>query len=104
WLKPHFTFAVAAQFLYVAAQAGIFSFLINYLTAEPAPIDVSWGQTLDRLDAHAPAWLRELTGGWFEPRPEGGLLMSNKLASYLASVAFLCFLVGRFTGAGLLRR
>ena len=27
--------AVAAQFFYVAAQAGIFSFFINYMTAEP---------------------------------------------------------------------
>ena len=29
---PHFVMAVAAQFFYVAAQAGIFSFFINYMT------------------------------------------------------------------------
>jgi FHS family L-fucose permease-like MFS transporter len=29
WEHPHFVMAVAAQFLYVAAQAGIFSFFIN---------------------------------------------------------------------------
>ena len=29
--------AVAAQFLYVAAQAGIFSFFINYMTLEVPP-------------------------------------------------------------------
>jgi hypothetical protein len=34
-------FAVAAQFFYVAAQAGIFSFLINYMTSEPV-IPASW--------------------------------------------------------------
>ena len=34
WTHPHFVFAVVAQFLYVAAQAGIFSFLINYMIAE----------------------------------------------------------------------
>jgi len=34
WLHPHFTGAVAAQFFYVAAQAGIFSFFINYIIEE----------------------------------------------------------------------
>ena len=34
WTHPHFVMAVAAQFFYVAAQAGIFSFFINYMTAE----------------------------------------------------------------------
>jgi fucose permease len=41
WSHPHFVFAVAAQFFYVAAQAGIFSFLINYMTSEPE-IPASW--------------------------------------------------------------
>jgi FHS family L-fucose permease-like MFS transporter len=31
WRRWHFTFGVAAQFLYVAAQTGIFSFFINYV-------------------------------------------------------------------------
>ena len=34
--------AVAAQFLYVAAQAGIFSFFINYMTAEVPTIPPAW--------------------------------------------------------------
>ena len=34
----HFVLAVAAQFFYVAAQAGIFSFFINYMTSEVPPI------------------------------------------------------------------
>jgi len=42
WTHPHFVLAVAAQFLYVAAQAGIFSFLINYMTEEMPPIPDSW--------------------------------------------------------------
>ena len=41
WTHPHFVFAVVAQFFYVAAQAGIFSFLINYMTSEPT-IPASW--------------------------------------------------------------
>ena len=31
WQRGHFTFGVAAQFMYVAAQTGIFSFFINYV-------------------------------------------------------------------------
>ena len=31
WQRWHFTFGVATQFLYVAAQTGIFSFFINYV-------------------------------------------------------------------------
>jgi fucose permease len=38
WSHPHFSGATFAQFLYVAAQAGIFSFFINYMTAEVPPI------------------------------------------------------------------
>ncbi len=40
WSHPHFVLAVAAQFFYVAAQAGIFSFFINYMTAEVPAIPV----------------------------------------------------------------
>ena len=42
WKHPHFVLAVAAQFLYVAAQAGIFSFFINYMTAEVPTIPPAW--------------------------------------------------------------
>ena len=42
WTHPHFVMAVAAQFLYVAAQAGIFSFFINYMTSQVPPLPESW--------------------------------------------------------------
>ena len=42
--------------------------------------------------------------GWFEPAKSGVLGISNKGASNLAAVGFVCFLVGRFSGAGLLRK
>ena len=42
WTHSHFVLAVAAQFLYVAAQAGIFSFFINYMTEEVPSIPASW--------------------------------------------------------------
>ncbi|MCZ7635330.1 MAG: hypothetical protein M5U12_04325 [Verrucomicrobia bacterium] len=38
------------------------------------------------------------------PYREGSWHISDQGASTLASVGFICFLIGRFTGAGLLRR
>jgi FHS family L-fucose permease-like MFS transporter len=103
WAHPHFTMAVAAQFLYVAAQAGIFSFFINYLTSEVPAIPASWDASMTRLAAHS-GFLQNWLLGWFETNKAGILAISDKGASNLASVGLLCFLVGRFTGAGLLRR
>ena len=100
WSHPHFTMAVAAQFFYVAAQAGIFSFMINYMTTQPPPIPARWAAFTNNLAAHSPGFFQ----GWFEPNKEGILCVSNKLASYLASFGFICFLTGRFTGAALLRK
>jgi FHS family L-fucose permease-like MFS transporter len=89
WSHPHFVMAVASQFFYVAAQAGIFSFFINYMTSEVPPIPASWDS----------AWSK----GWFETK-NSVLAISDKGAAALASVGFVCFLVGRFTGAMLLKR
>jgi FHS family L-fucose permease-like MFS transporter len=103
WSHPHFVLAIAAQFFYVAAQAGIFSFFINYMTSEAPPVSSSWGAAMNRLAANAGplgGWLQ----GWLEASPQGGLVVSNKGASNLASLGFVCFLIGRFTGAGLLKR
>jgi len=90
WTHPHFAMAVAAQFFYVAAQAGIFSFFINYMTSEVPPIPASWNSGL--------------MSGWFETAKSGGLSLTDKGAANLASLGFLCFLIGRFTGAGLLKK
>jgi FHS family L-fucose permease-like MFS transporter len=89
WSHPHFTMAVAAQFLYVAAQAGIFSFFINYMTSQapPVPESVASGAL----------------AGWFERGPAGALRLTDSGAATLASLGFVCFLVGRFTGAAILR-
>jgi fucose permease len=54
WAHEHFSGATLAQFLYVAAQSGIFSFLINYMTAEPPSLPSSW--------------LTERTSKWVEVR------------------------------------
>jgi len=88
----------------VAAQAGIFSFLINYMTTQPPPIPADWNAGVSRLAARSPGFMQGILQGWFETGRDGNLCVSNKLASYLASLGFVCFLIGRFTGAGLLRR
>jgi len=90
WTHPHFVLAVAAQFLYVAAQAGIFSFFINYMTSQVPPLPESW--------------TAGFLAGWFERGASGALQLSDQGAARLASLGFVCFLAGRFTGAGILRR
>jgi MFS transporter, FHS family, L-fucose permease len=125
WTHPHFSSATLIQFFYVAAQAGIFSFFINSLTSDTKtgfcmvpPIPTSWDQAMTQASASAkqfvewlPNWLgwfiHWLPGwllGWFEPNKKGVLSISDQGASNLASVAFICFLAGRFTGAGLLKK
>jgi FHS family L-fucose permease-like MFS transporter len=103
WSHPHFVMAVVAQFFYVAAQAGIFSFFINYMTAEVPPIPGSWQTALGSVSGHA-TFLQGWLSGWFEPGLNGALGLSNKGASNIASIGLVCFLAGRFSGAGLLRK
>ena len=98
WSHPHFVLAVAAQFLYVAAQAGIFSFFINYMTTEPPAMPASWGAGLAGFASHMgplQGWL----SGWFDTHGAVSLSLSNKGASNLASAGSLCFLLGRASGA-----
>jgi MFS transporter, FHS family, L-fucose permease len=90
WTHPHFVMAIVAQFLYVAAQAGIFSFFINYMTSEVPPIPSSW--------------CFDILRGSFTTSDTGVISISAKGAANLAAVGSACFLIGRFTGAGLLRR
>jgi FHS family L-fucose permease-like MFS transporter len=104
WSHEHFTGATLAQFLYVAAQCGIFAFLINYMTSETPPIPESWASAIDKVAADVPTFMHDLFVGWFETDKAGALRFSNKFASYLASFGFLWFLAGRVTGATLLRK
>ena len=125
WTHYHFPSATLAQFFYVAAQAGIFSFFINSMTPDPKtgftmvpPIPTSWNQAMTNVSTaikhfadmlpHWIAWLIQwMPGwllGWFETDKNGLLRISDKGGSNLASVGFIWFLAGRFTGAGLLRK
>jgi FHS family L-fucose permease-like MFS transporter len=90
WAHPHFVMAVVAQFLYVAAQAGIFSFFINYMTSQLPPIPATWNS----------GWLAHL----LETSKSGALVVSDQGAATLQSVGALCFLLGRFSGAGFLKK
>ncbi len=103
WSHPHFVMAVAAQFFYVAAQAGIFSFFINYMVAETPAIPASWDANMTRLAANS-ALLHNWLLGWFETNRNGVLVFTDKGASNAVSVGLICFLVGRFSGAFLLKR
>jgi len=92
WSAPHFTGATIAQFLYVAAQAGIFSFFINYMVEE------------------VPALGESLKSSFFIGGDNGSILrngayfLTEKGATSLMSwLAFPLFLIGRFTGSFILR-
>jgi FHS family L-fucose permease-like MFS transporter len=91
WAHPHFSGATLAQFFYVAAQAGIFSFFINYMIAE------------------VPAISEGLKNSWFlqggaESR-DGGWFINEKGAARLQGVVgFALFFIGRVTGSALLRK
>jgi len=103
WSHPHFAMAVGAQFFYVAAQAGIFAFFINYMTSEVPAIPDTWNSGLARLAEHA-GFLKIWLADWFQRDAAGAFAISNKGAANLASLAFVCFLMGRITGAALLRK
>jgi FHS family L-fucose permease-like MFS transporter len=104
WSHEHFTGATLAQFLYVAAQSGIFAFLINYMTSEPPPIPASWASAIEKVAGFVPAFIHDWFVGWFETDKAGVLRFSNMFASYLASFGFLWFLAGRVTGSAWLRK
>jgi FHS family L-fucose permease-like MFS transporter len=90
WKHPHFVLAVCAQFLYVAAQAGIFSFFINYMTTQTPPLPDSWTSGLLK--------------SWFQAGKTGVLALSDQGAAQLASLGFIFFLAGRFSGAAILKK
>jgi FHS family L-fucose permease-like MFS transporter len=83
-------FAVAAQFFYVAAQAGIFSFFINYMTSQTPPLPDTWRE----------GFLKS----WIEGGSGGALQLTDQGAANLASLGFVFFLAGRFSGAAILRK
>jgi FHS family L-fucose permease-like MFS transporter len=88
WRHLHFPGAVVAQFFYVAAQAGIFSFFINYIVSDTPPVP----------ECLKGSWLIGGSKGIHEQAAGLGFF-SDKGATTLLSIAFLFFVAGRFTGS-----
>lgn len=89
WSRPHFVGAVMAQFLYVAAQAGIFAFFINYAVEE-----------LPAISQTTAAWLGDRA-----TVKAGTYFLNEQGAAWLLSFGGLTlFLLGRMTGAAILAK
>ncbi|HSA11377.1 MAG TPA: MFS transporter [Candidatus Paceibacterota bacterium] len=91
WAHPHFSSATLSQFLYVAAQAGIFSFFINYIISEMPAISRA---TMDGWLISGNAVLRD-----------GAYFVNEKGATrLLGCVGFVLFCLGRFVGAAVISK
>ena len=91
WAHPHFSSATLAQFFYVAAQAGIFSFFINYIISE------------------TPSVSKEFADGWLisgnAVLRDGAYYINEKGATRLLGyVGFVLFCIGRFVGAAVINK
>lgn len=89
WRRWHFTLSIAAQFCYVAAQTGIFSYFINYLATETPPLGSG-------VAASLPGYMVGVKDG--VPH-----LTDRGAANLLSFGAFGLFLLGRLTGSVALR-
>jgi FHS family L-fucose permease-like MFS transporter len=91
WAHPHFSSATISQFCYVAAQAGIFSFFINYVISEVPPVSK---ELVDGWLIHGNAMLRD-----------GAYYINEKGATrILGYVGFVLFCLGRFVGAAVINK
>ena len=86
----HFVLAIVSQFLYCAAQTGIFSFFINYVK-DPRYMPALPAAVADLL----PETMKySAGGGWHITEYAAGLMLSG---------AFCFFTLGRFSGSAILR-
>ena len=112
WSHPHFPAAILAQFFYVAAQAGIFSFFINCMTPNvrtgfcmvPA-IPAAFDSGLKAIAVHLLSGVRCRIG--FERLVRSERRRSahqRRWGSALQSVGFVCFLAGACSARWLLKK
>jgi FHS family L-fucose permease-like MFS transporter len=87
----HFVLAVVSQFLYCAAQTGIFSFFINYMK-DPAYTPL------------LPLWVADWLPANMKYSQAGAWHITEYCASAMLSLAFVLFTIGRFSGSAILRR
>lgn len=97
WAHPHFSGATLAQFFYVAAQAGIFSFFINSMTVDKSngytmvpPLPDSWSSSvLQRWDwietrtAFSPSEIKDFpaVANWLKSKPDAVATFVNSQLS-----------------------
>jgi len=95
WKRHHFTMGVLAQFLYVAAQTGIFSFFINYLVENVHGMTDSRAKNLLGIGGFGLFMLGRACGSFVV-----GLAKPQKALAIYASINFvLCLLA--MTGLGM---
>ena len=85
WKRKHFVAGVAAQFLYVAAQTGIFSFFINYVVVD--------------LPAIGPAAAELLPSNWTFVQDGVYRITERGASALLGGGGFGLFLAGRIIGS-----
>ncbi len=93
WGHLHFTFATLALFCYVAAQTGINSFFINYVTEASIGMDNRDAALLLSFGGMGLFMTGRLLGSWLMKR-----IVAERLLFYFASGALLCILVVIFGG------
>jgi FHS family L-fucose permease-like MFS transporter len=77
---PHFVLAVIAQFLYVAAQTGINSFFINYVTEEMPKINNLLASKILAFGGFGLFWLGRFSGSTLFMR----IIKPNKILAFYA--------------------
>ncbi len=89
WKHPAFVLAVVAQFLYVAAQTGVNSFFINYVTETIAGLQATIGSMMTHLGRFGEVFMPK------NPEQAASLI--------LALGGMGSFWIGRLTGAYLMK-
>ena len=79
---PHFVFAVLAQFLYVAAQTGVNSFFINYVTEEIPSLTNQQAAQILGFGGMGLFWLGRFTGSTIFMR----IIRPNRLLAFFAAM------------------
>jgi FHS family L-fucose permease-like MFS transporter len=88
WTRHHFTLGVLAQFLYVAAQTGIFSFFINYLVENVSGMTDSRAKNLLGVGGFGLFMFGRFCGSFVV-----GLMKPQKALAIYASICFVLSLL-----------
>lgn len=86
---PHFVLAVIAQFLYVAAQTGINSFFINYVTEEIPTLSNQQAAQILGFGGMGLFWLGRFTGSTVFMR----LMRPNRLLAFYAAANMITMIL-----------